>query len=195
MLDALLMAAVARRDGLPPALTADDVLPIEIPIEREPGGRFYLCTTAQFTTERAELQHTNSRAPVEQYSTIGNDKIKRVQITAGVNKSFRKPRAVSHLVDDTMHWWCVGDGEQIRALLGLCTHLGHKRSVGLGKVANWTVEPCDPWPGFPVVRDGDSLRPLPTDWPGATEPTGYRCLLPPYWRRTEEQLCVIPRIQ
>ena len=105
------------------------------------------------------------------------------------------PLETMHLRGDAMTWWCIGDREEIASLLRGCIgYLGKRRAVGHGPIARWEVEPCETWEGFPVVRAGRPLRPLPLDWPGlASEPeTAYRVLAPPYWRRNREELCAVP---
>ena len=92
-LDALLMSAVATRDGLPPP---PPVVPIEIPIAKEPGGRFHLCSFSVGTLSEFDRRFVNRRAPVEQYQTIGPQS-GRVQITAGHDKSYRLPLEVGHV--------------------------------------------------------------------------------------------------
>jgi CRISPR type IV-associated protein Csf3 len=192
-LDALLAAAVARRDGIQQALDLSMVQPIEIPVEREPQGRFHLCSSSLLEVEASELRYTNRRAPVEQYQTLGSKKIKTIQISLGANKSYRTPRYVSHSRDDLVSWFAVGDGTAIRELLDCIGHLGKRRAVGLGKVLRWTVEECDPWDGFPVVRDGKPLRPLPTDWHGVTESKLGLCTITfPYWDHAKEDMCLLP---
>jgi CRISPR type IV-associated protein Csf3 len=193
-LDGLLAYAVALRDELPPALTAEECAPIAIPVQREPSGRFHLCSAGIFVQERAELRYTNRRAPIEQYQTIGDAKIRRCQITAGANKSYRIPRELAHLESDLVTWYCLGDREQIEVLLQHITHLGKKRSVGWGKILRWTVEECATWEGFPVTRDGAALRTLPLDWPGLRDPSqSFETLTYPYWDRSKEEPCAIPR--
>src|SRR6185503_291310 len=95
--------------------------------------------------------------------------VRRVQLTAGATKSYRIPVEVGYLKGARAEWYCVGDADPIRSLLCHVTHLGKKRSVGKGEIAAWIVEECDAWKGFPIVRDGKPLRPLPLDWPGVTD--------------------------
>jgi hypothetical protein len=193
-LDALLMSAVATRDGLPPP---PPFLPIEIPIAIEPGGRFHLASFSVGKLTDYDLRHTNQRAPVEQYQTLG-PQTGRVQITAGRDKSYRIPREVGHVEGGSLTWYCLGECGPIAALVQWIPYLGKKRSVGLGRVAEWRVEPCEPWgDGFPVVRDGMPLRTLPLDWPGLAHdaPTGYRvlgCIDGPYWQHEREELSACP---
>lgn len=192
-LDSLLMAARALRDGLPPALTADELQTIDVPIAVDPLWGIRLASVGQFEVEAEELRYTNRRPPIEQFQSLGGPEIKRIAITMGVNKGYRIPRPVSYLRDDLITWWCEGDEVEIRELLELVTHVGKKRSVGWGKVMRWTVEECETWPGFPVVRDGRPLRPLPVDWPGLVDPPlAYRVLTAPYWDQSREELCAVP---
>lgn len=193
-LDALLAAQVALREQLPPPRDASDCVPIEIPIAREPDGRFHLCSFSAAEYDAHALRYVNRRAPIEQYQTIGETKIRRVQITTGANKSYRIPMETKNAADDALAWWCIGDAEKIRELLTTALYLGKKRSVGLGRVLRWDVEPCEPWAGFPVVSpDGKPLRPLPADWPGLNVPrTEFRTLSFPYWDHSKEELCAVP---
>ena len=197
-LDALLGAAVCVRDNVPPATTAAELVPIDIPIERSSCGRVYLASVAQFEVERYDMRFVNKRAPIEQYQAIGSPKIKTVSITSGPNKSYRIPRETMHLVDDLIVWWCCGDADAIRALLALVYYLGKRRAVGLGKILRWDVEPVRrPWDGFPVLCEGEPIRTLPDDYPGLSPDAdrGIAVLEPPYWDRTREQLCAVPQAQ
>lgn len=194
-LDALLAYAVCLRDGIPPATLASEVQPVEIPVEREPGGRFHLASVGHYEIEQASLKHIHKRAPIEQYQALGSDKIRRVQITAGPNKSYRIPFELLHLVDDSITWWCVGEQGEIEALLQLVHHLGKKRSVGHGKVVRWTIEEMEPWDGFPVAVDGKPLRNLPADWLGLSDPVlAHGNLTYPYWRHDTEEICACPLV-
>lgn len=194
-LDALLAYAVCERDEIPPAMLASQIQPIEIPVEREPQRRFHLASVGAYQLDQSELRYVHKRAPIEQYQSIGSDKIKRVQITAGPNKSYRIPLEVKHVVDDQITWWCIGDAEPIRELLAMVTHLGKRRAVGVGRVASWVVDDMpETWPGFPVVSgDGAPLRTLPPDWPGLRDPrTALGVLTYPYWDQSREALCAVP---
>jgi len=194
MLDGLLAYAVSVRDKLPPALDASQVVPIEIPIERAEGGRFHLCTSARFEVEQHERRWLNRRFPIPEAQIMGNAKVRSINIAGGPCKSYRIPLHCAHLVDDEIAWLCLGDLDAISELLGLISHLGKRRGVGLGKVVEWRVEQCDSWDeGFPIVRDGQPQRPLPHDWPGLDNPMlAQHVLSYPYWRHTEEEPCAVP---
>lgn len=194
-LDALLAYAVVLRDHITPASTPDEVVPIEIPIEREPGGRFHLCSHAVYAVEQAELRWKNRRPVVPEAQAMG--RFKRMQINAGHSKGYRVPYEATHLEDDELRWWAYGDCDKVLDLLGLISHVGKMRAVGLGRVVEWQAETCEPWDdGFPVVLDGRPLRPLPTDWPGLAEDVAVeRCTLTyPYPQALNPDLhtCAVP---
>jgi CRISPR type IV-associated protein Csf3 len=191
MLDALFIYQIAREHGLV-CLDSSMIVPIEAPIAREPDGRFYLCSAGMADEVASELQRTNRRPIVAEAQMHGDGKLRRLNITLGANKGYRIPRPVAYL-DDGVTWWCIGDRVEIERLLCGVTHLGKRRGVGLGRVETWTVEPCEPWPGFPVVRDGKALRRLPVGWPGVDSGRcGFGTLLPPYWDHAKEEPCILP---
>lgn len=194
-LDSLLAAAEAQRQGIdPPAhAEAEGFVEIEIPVVREPGGRFHLASFSISDPEAFEVDWTNRRFPVEEGQMFGGAKLRRVSLAAGPGKSYRLPRDRQHLVNDRMHWFCIGDRERIVELLGWVHYLGKKRSVGLGRVKRWIVEPVEPWgDGFPVALDGRPLRTLPAEWPGLKDPElGYRVLSYPYWAHHRAELCAV----
>ena len=194
-IDAMLVAAVAIREQLPPALTASECVPIEIPIARAPGGRFHLASFGSYRCEETELRYLNRKFPLAEAQAMGNEKLKRIELAGGPTKSFRIPGEAQHLVGDTITWWAIGDVGPVRKLLDLIPYVGKKRSVGLGKVREWRVEPCEPWgEGFPIIApDGKPTRPVPSDWPGLVEPAlAHRVLTYPYWDHAREELCAVP---
>jgi hypothetical protein len=181
-LDSLLMAMVARRDGLPPlevARRAGEVHPIEIPIALSPCGRIYLCSHAK--PEWEEYEHRwRIRRPAFG-ALLKQTKLGTLNDAAGPNKADRVPYQSAFVKGGRIDWWCLGDRAQVAALLELCTSIGGRRSTGLGRVDRWEVEPCEAWPGFTVTREGVPLRTLPTDWTEATEYViDEGLLMPPY---------------
>jgi CRISPR type IV-associated protein Csf3 len=126
---------------------------------------------------------------------LGSSKITRVDIAGGANKGLRLPYELRLIPE--LEWWCVGDAERIRMMLSKVHYLGDGRGRGHGKldIANepWRVERCEPWPGFPLVRDGLPTRPVPPDWPGLQDPPlGYRVMTAPYFRHGDAELCAVP---
>lgn len=194
-LDGLLAAAVARRTQLPPASSAHECAPIEIPVKRSPCGRLHLASNAQFAIEKRAHSFTNKRFPTKEAQSIGCTKtVRRVLETTGASKGFRIPRELLHVKDDIVVWYCLGIREKIQALLIDVTSLGKRRAVGLGAIVpgSWSVETCERWDGFPVLLNGQPLRPLPLDWPGLTayEP-GFANMTYPYWDRSKENDCAL----
>lgn len=191
-LDSLLTWAAATRDELPPPFAAEDCSELGIPIAKDEHG-FFLCSDAIYELSDYDVRYINRRAPIDQYQMLG-PATGRVGITAGVDKGYRIPLEVGHLVHGTIEWLALGDADEIRDLLGLVHYLGKKRSVGLGKVSRWEVESSPTWRGFPVMtRAGKPLRALPLDYPGLVEPSrGYATLGLPRWDRSKETLCAIP---
>jgi len=193
-LDGLLAYAVVLRDEMPMALTAEECVPIEVPLAKEPAERFHLASIGFCNVERNELRYTNRRPPLEQYQTLGNDKIRTCKLSGGPNKGYRIPAELRHLEEDQIRWFCVGDEGELRALLSFITHIGKRRAVGWGQVTSWSVGHCATWDGFPVVRGGQALRHLPLDWPGLRDPAqGFGSLTYPYWDHLRDELCAVPR--
>jgi hypothetical protein len=190
-LDSLLMAAVAKRDDLPPLLSqrqAIDAEPLSIPIALSECGRYYRATAALGSVEARENRYLNRRFPLHESIALGDDSFRRVQLSSSACKGFRVPVESSHV--DRWTWYAVGDLEAVRELVPLVTRLGKRRAVGEGLVRAWTVEACEPWDGaFPVLDvAGMPLRNVPADMPGLSDRYVARIgrLMPPYWLRHDE---------
>lgn len=196
-IDAILAAAVALRDRIPP-IGCGPLVEIEIPVAREPGGRFHLASVCYPEIDEYERRWINRRFPIEQAQLLGGEKLKRIQLANGHTKSYRLPYEAGHAARDELRWWCVGDEAEIRGLLELVDYVGRKRSVGLGRVESWDVRALRPeehWDGFPLLRDGAPLRPLPLDWPGVAEErrdVRFGALSYPYWLAERYVECVGP---
>jgi CRISPR type IV-associated protein Csf3 len=197
MLDSLLMAAVAFRDRLPPpsvAIAEHGELPqLDIPLAKSQCERIYLCSQARPELHEHETRYKNRRFPVWEAARF--TEMTRVDTGAGAQKSYRVPYSTGFVNGGVIEWYAIGDPKNVRVLLALITHVGRHRGVGLGLVERWEVERMrDPWPGFPVVRDGVPLRSLPYSWPGLRVEEcaiAYRPLLPPYWDREREVQCLV----
>lgn len=195
MLDALLAWVVAHEERRVAPVRGAPTARIEIPIMREPGGRFHLCSEAFGEPVARELRHLHKRSPWHEMGGLGSSKIARVDIGAGINKNLRLPYELRHYPQ--LEWWCIGDAERIREMLSKAHYLGDGRGRGHGRLdlagEPWRVEACEPWPGFPLVRDGLPLRPLPPDWPGLEDPPlGYRTISFPYYAHHSAELCAVP---
>lgn len=196
-LDAILARAVFDQAGGLAPLKGGTMLRIEIPIQREPAGRFHLCSEGQFEVMAHDTRFRHKRAPLQEMARLGSAKIRRVDISGAENKSLRIPYSTKLLVGDRVTWWCMGDAARIRELLSGIHYLGALRRIGHGKLRlwdePWRVESCATWEGFPVARDGKPLRPLPVEWSGLESPRhGYRALTFPHWNPINETLCAIP---
>lgn len=192
-LDALLMAAVGLRDGLPPPANPSECQDLPIPIARERG--VYMASWGHHEVDMREGDWTNRRFPVSEAQDLGSERFKRIQLGAGPTKSYRIPRERLYLRGERMTWWAVGDAAGVRELLGWIHYVGKRRAVGLGRVHAWTVEEVEPWgDGFPVLRDGMPTRSLPIDWPGigADAERAYVTPTPPYWDHARRVACAVP---
>ncbi len=195
-LDALLEWVAAERSGYryPPA-AGGDARSFDIPIADSHCGRYRLCSSAQFSAEEHEVHHKHRRAPWVEFARLGSNKIRRVNISLGENKSYRVPFVETHVAGDLLRWFCVGDASGIQSMLAEVRYIGRFRGAGQGRIVRWTVERAEPWPGFPVLRDGEPLRPLPEDVaPDAMAPRGFAALRPPYWDHAREEPCLLPEL-
>ena len=139
----------------------------EIPIARSSCGRFHLVSDGVYDIELADNRWVNRRFPILEAQMLGDAKLRRVDVKAGAQKSFRLPLETVHLVGDQITWVAVGDAEKIRSLLRWVSYLGKRRAVGNGRVERWVVEPTESWgEGFPVLAAGAPTRALPIDLPG-----------------------------
>lgn len=191
-LDGLLAWATCARLGM--AAPVDRIVTVGIPVALEPDGRFHLASFSIGEVEQYEQRWVNRRFPVPEAQAFAVASFRRINISAGAQKSYRIPLETCHLQGDQMTWFAQGDRARVAKLLDVVTHLGKRRGAGHGKVRRWSVAPCEAWPGFPVVRDGAPLRPLPADWPGLREGTDRRhCRLTfPYWLASGRVECTVP---
>lgn len=182
-LDALLGAAICERLGL--MATVGEFRHIEVPVQRSACGRYHLASVAHYRTIASIQGHITKRPNVEEFKLLGEPKIKSVNTGTGRNKAYRIP--MSKAIVSTMRWWALADRAEVSELLDLVTHVGKKRSVGNGRVAKWSVESCEPWEGFPILRpDGTPMRNLPIDTPelGPETVIGWGPITYPYWDQT-----------
>ena len=139
----------------------------EIPIQRSACGRFHMVSDGVYDVEVTANRWTNRRFPMLEAQMFGDEKLRRIDVKAGAQKSFRLPCETVHLVGDQITWVAIGDAEKIRSLLRWVSYLGKRRAVGNGRVASWVVEPTESWgDGFPVLCAGAPTRALPLDVPG-----------------------------
>ena len=123
--------------------------------------------TKRFATEAAALLHPSQRGIVA--------------TTNGDLKSYRLPLRVRTV--DALHWICLANYRELRKQCRAITSLGRKRSIGYGRVRDWTFAAydADHW----WYADKVLMRPLPV---GRHLPIGltgakqdYGACVPPYW--------------
>ena len=131
-LDSLVGWAEAQRRQLPPPGFAP-LVDLEIPIALEPGGRLYLSSWAYPAWEGHERRFVNRKFPLHEAQMMAGPKLRRINVGAGAQKSYRIPTQVSFPEGGAVEWWCIGDAEPLRELLACVTHLGRRRAVGRGR--------------------------------------------------------------
>jgi CRISPR type IV-associated protein Csf3 len=102
-----------------------------------------------------------------------------------------KPQRIPQVatIAPTITWWCLGDPDRIRDLLGDVDAIGKKTNAGEGQVAGWDVADIGPpdWWRICWYPDGRIARPFPArhapilglEHPEIVTVDAYR---PPYWR-------------
>lgn len=196
-LDGLLAASVAREQGIPPAHYKDEIVPIDVPLEKHASGAYHLASVGHCEVEESERRWINRRYPVEQAQTLGEQRFRSYKVDSGACRSYRMPVPAFYARDDAMTWWAIGDRDEVERLLQNITYVGKKRSTGHGRVREWRVRELDEhevWEGFPVMREGMPLRALPLDTPGLSDvaPVALGVLSYPYWARWLEQPLAMP---
>lgn len=197
MLDSLLASVVAKEQGFDTDFVATlQPTEIVIPVAKSECGRYHLASAAEYEWEERESTWVNKPSPVAAAQLWANDKV-RLEQGKGLSKPWRLPIATGWVKKDQLTWWCVGDAAEIERLLRYVTHLGKRAAVGKGEVAEWVVTPCDPWAGYPVLRGGYPLRPLPTDMPGLAEDAYIADgrLTYPYWMQDGRDWVALPEPQ
>lgn len=114
-----------------------------------------------------------------------------INTSAGAEKNYDLPLRV-RLVEK-IHWFCVGDRQQLQDLLNRCTHLGKKRAYGYGQVYKWSVE--ETAQDYHLYTGTQVRRPIPLEWlqEGATDYTVLKTrVAPPYWLLSKQVLCAMP---
>lgn len=195
MLDGLLTDVYAKLVHLLPPHCETDILPIEIPIPWSPCGKVRMCSSGVASVVAHDVRHKQRSAPVIQYARLGNSKITKIDEAAGEDKRFRVPYSNNLIEEHRIDWLCIGDREMISGLLRHVTALGRFRCVGNGRIREWLVEQCDTWgEGFPIIRDGKPMRPLPLDTPGLVAPfkRAFATVRTPYWFHAREELVAVP---
>lgn len=197
MLDSLLASVVAREQGADAGFIATlQPTEIVIPVAKSECGRYHLASAAEYEWEERESTWINRPSPVAVAQLLGSPKV-RLQQNGGLSKPWRIPLATGWVKGDLLTWWCVGDAAEIERLLRMVTHLGKRAAVGKGEISEWTVQQCEAWTGFPILRGGYPLRPLPTDTPELAEDAYIADgrLTYPYWMQEGRTWIAMPEPQ
>lgn len=163
------------------AIRIDDVMELKLPLEKRGEGDnwYWACSFACGEPKNEEILYWHKRFDVqlaEDYVDF-NKRRGRVDVKSGAYKNYRMP-LITYLIPK-LEWYAVGDWAEIEMLLSYVTHIGKKRSQGLGRVSRWTVEK---WP-----EDLSYLRPIPDE--NGDQEMGIR---PPYWLASQYKLVKFP---
>lgn len=200
-LDGLLAARCAVRRKMPPVGVAGDLLEANLAVLREEvaeclkwEGRFFLCSNPVFEVEQRDRRFLTRRFQTERAASLGSEKVRKIELSTGPSKLFRVPVSTEILSEDSIEWLAVGDPARIADLLSEVSHIGKKRSQGLGKVEGFAIEPVETQQeGFPVVHNEAPLRALPPDYPGLRNPRlALDSLCFPYWDIGRRVMCAVP---
>lgn len=170
-LDSLLGYALAG-GGVPP-IDVEPFLPVEPPVAKwqTPEGEWGYCCSA-FQPEGPTAWSTHI---IRKRYDVARTELTRgaVSRSSGRYKDFSRPLPI--LLCRSLVAYIVGDGPAVASILReKINHIGKRRSIGLGCVLRWDVEPCEH--DYSCVRDGIAMRVLPD--PKGLKEMRFR---PPYW--------------
>lgn len=144
---------------------------------------FYAASCAQWRQPYADgIDHWTKRVDARYADLVTTSA--RVPISGGRYRAYHMPVHYRHAL--AVDWYVVGQIDQVRALLGLVSHIGKKTEMGWGAVIDWRVEPT-PEDWSITGPDGRLMRPVP-----AAEGTLYG-LRPPYWLPRNQACCRLPQ--
>lgn len=118
------------------------------------------------------------------------------QTSEGPEKSYDLPLYFRNT--KTITWYCIGEPDELKRYLLQCSHLGKKRSIGYGAVAQWSVEPIAE--DRHLFFDGQLMRPIPVEyavsldikqWQYNVRNWGWR---PPAWLPSNKRKCAMPLV-
>lgn len=192
MLDGILEFEMAQRLGLADKIRRDQPCPpvgeIHIPMLRQfiGGWNVPCCSSPIYAPiDKERVEKIAKRLGVEFSDELHPDARNVVAVGNSTFKSYHLPLRIRHV--SRIAWLCEGHRRPVLQLLRSIHSIGKKRSVGYGRVTEWTAESV---PGdfhwFAESEDGPVLmRPLPFgDW----LPAGllgvkrdFGGVVPPYW--------------
>lgn len=114
----------------------------------------------------------------------------------GVGPFRRWRQALLLVATPRVRFWFDGDRLAVENLLAGLTHLGARRAVGFGRIADIIVRPCQE--DYTVVGpDGAAARPVPVEEApaGMRGPLAWTAYTPPYWDPQRRSLCYLPPVE
>lgn len=203
-LDAILEYEMAQRHGK--AMTIDRGRPcppigsIHLPLLRGrigPVDGLPRCSSPILPACQMEHEFFAKRLSVENASMLREDQRTVVSVGSNWTKSYRLPLLIRRI--DRVCWFVGGSRRRsLRSLLKTVKALGHKRSQGFGRVAEWIVEPEEhdlswfaPSPEGPILM---RIMPLCDDLPANLQ--GFRRsfggVVAPYWHPDRQMEIAVP---
>jgi hypothetical protein len=193
-LDSILASQVALRDDYVPPEVEERIPPA--PLLWHPAG-FHHASQAHYQISTYDLRHWTKKTPtIADFAALTT--ARKINVSAGQFKPYYLPLRCQ-VPAGILVWWCVGDPQEIAALLGGVTNIGAKAGHGYGRVAHWRIVPVGPEEEWSLLRPDDHTgRMIPTrnlppelapeDWP-------YLRMAPrtyPYWRQDRCELLAVP---
>jgi len=151
---------------------------------------YYACSFAQWSQPVAYgKDHWSKRLDTAHIGIVDLGRKSKVQIGKGRYRSYHMP--VFYRSALSVHWYCVGDAEDIRELLADVWAIGKKTAQGWGRVARWEVRP---WPtDWSVECKGRLMRAIPVgDGEERNAQVRLHGFRPPYWKRENQTACWMP---
>lgn len=148
-------------------------------------------------SDSESVEYVNSRFTAEDADLLKESSRGYLNVTGGHFKSHRVPVRVRRV--GTVAWFAVGVRREVLKVVRRVQAIGHKRSVGYGKVAKWTVERTDAdYSWFAPTGNGQPMlmRPLATGDHIPKVLLGSRpdfgACVPPYWHQDRFTELVVP---
>lgn len=147
---------------LQPEPSPDSVITPDLPIAKYWIDDYWQwhCSSPIYSQQSSDhVLHTTKRWDMGlEHPVDWGRKKQRIQTDGGPYKSWRKPVFINNV--SAVHWYAVGDADEVRSLLEPVTNLGARRGAGFGQVFRWTVieTGCDRVP----IHNGTLTTPIPT---------------------------------
>jgi len=116
----------------------------------------------------------------------------KIDISAGEYRAYRMPQLIRTV--GPIEFYCMGNPRKIAEMLNIMTCIGKKPAMGWGTVKGWTIEPVEQ----DYTTDGPYglMRPMPiAEYPAGDYLVRDCAVKPPYWKTSNQEICVIPEVQ